>query len=116
MTCIPINVSDPQRTGNIVEAFCTASYDFVTPDIFEIVTKLQNVRDPDSAAMINIIIRTKVFDPSHWYDIPGYGTLSRTLLNSNSTNISSYIKGYAKNAPIKLKEINDLYLEAKNKK
>ena len=116
MTCVPINVSDPQRTGNIVEALCTASYDFVTPDIFEIVTKLQNVRDPDSAAMINIIIRTKVFDPSHWYDIPGYGTLSRTLLNSNSTNISSYIKGYAKNAPIKLKEINDLYLEAKNKK
>ena len=116
MTCVPINVSDPQRAGNIVEALCTASYDLVTPDIFEIVTKLQNVKDPDSAAMIDIVIRTKMFDPSHWYDIPGYGTLSRMLLNSDSTNISSYIKGYAKNAPTRLKEINDLYLGAKNKK
>ena len=116
MTCVPINVSDPQRAGNIVEALCTASYDFVTPDIFEIVTKLQNAKDPDSAAMIDIIIRTKMFDPAHWYDIPGYGTLSRMMLNSDSTNISSYLKGYAKNAPTKLKEINDLYLEAKNKK
>ena len=115
-TCVPINVSDPQRAGNIVEALCTASYDLVTPDIFEIVTKLQNVKDPDSAAMIDIVIRTKMFDPSHWYDIPGYGTLSRMLLNSDSTNISSYIKGYAKNAPTRLQEINDLYLGAKNKK
>lgn len=116
MTCVPLNTADPQRTGNIIEAFCTASYDNVTPDIFEIVTKLQNVKDPESAKMVDIIIRTKMFDPALWYDIPGYGTLCRAMLNSDSTNISSYIKGYAKNAPTKLKEINDLYLDAKNKK
>ena len=114
MTCIPVNVADRQRTGNIVEAFCTASYDVVTPDIFEIVTKLQNVTDPESAEMIDIIIRTKMFDAVHWYVISGYHDFSRQMLRASSTNITSYLKGYTRNAPKEVENINKLYLEAKN--
>lgn len=113
MTCVPVNVSDPQRAGNIIEALCTASYDKVTPDIFEIVTKLQNVKDPDSAKMVDIIVRTKMFDPAHWYNISGYGSFSRAMLKSGSTNISSYLNGYTRPAPSEIDKINDLYFEAK---
>ncbi len=116
MTCVPINVSDPQRAGNLIEAFCTASYDKVTPDIFEIVTKLQNVNDADSAKMVDIVIRTKMFDPAHWYNVSGYGSFSRAMLKTRSTNISSFLRSYTKNAPKEIQEINDLYMEAKNKK
>lgn len=113
MTCIPVNVSDMQRTGNIVEAFCTVSYDVVTPDIFEIVTKLQNVTDPESSEMVDIIIRTKMFDAVHWYTIAGYHDFSRQMLRAGSTNITSYLKGYTRNAPQEVENINNLYLEAK---
>ena len=115
MTCVPVNVSDAQRTGNIIEAFCTASYDVVTPDIFEIVTKLQNVSDPESSDMVDIIIRTKMFDPAHWYVISGYHDLSRLLLRNDSTNITSHLKGYARPAPAEVENINKLYKASKDK-
>jgi hypothetical protein len=113
MTCIPVNAADRQRTGNIVEACCTASYDIVTPDIFEIVTKLQNVTDPESAEMVDIIIRTKMFDAAHWYCISGYHDFSRQMIMAASTNITSYLKGYTRNASKEVENINNLYLEAK---
>ena len=115
MTCVAVNTSDPQRTGNIIEAFCTASYDMVTPDIFSIVTKLQNVNDPDSAEMVDLIIRTKMFDPAHWYVLSGYTNFCRAMLKTGSTNISSYLKGYTKPAPAEIENINKLYKESQSK-
>ena len=42
---LPNNAADAERTGTIMEALCTASYDNVTPQMYEIVTKLKNARD-----------------------------------------------------------------------
>jgi hypothetical protein len=91
---IPANVSDPERTGTIMEACSTASYDHVTPKMFEIVTKLKNVRDEDSSEMIEVIIRNKHIDTAHFYDVEGYGTLPRNVIGQKSANIASMIKAF----------------------
>lgn len=91
---IPANVSDPERTGTIMEACSTASYDHVTPKMFEIVTKLKNVRDEDSSEMIEVIIRNKHIDTAHFYDVEGYGTLPRNVIAQQSANIASMIKAF----------------------
>ena len=91
---LPNNAPDAERTGTILEALCTASYDHVTPQMYEIVTKLKNVRDEDSSEMIEIIIRNKFIDTAHFFDIEGYGTLPRTVINNKSTNIASLVKAF----------------------
>ena len=88
------NTPDPERTGTVMEALCTASYDNVTPKMYEIVTKLKNARDEDSSEMIEIIIRNKFIDTAHFFDIEGYGTLPRTIITNKTSNPSSLIKSF----------------------
>ena len=88
------NVPDPERNGTIMEALCTASYDNVTPKMYEIVTKLKNVRDEDSSEMIEIIIRNKYIDTAHFYNIAGYGTIPRDVIVNKTGNIASVLKSY----------------------
>ena len=88
------NTADPDRTGTVLEALCTASYDYVTPQMFEIVTKLKNVRDEDSSEMIEIIIRNKFIDTAHFFDVEGYGTLPRTIITNKTSNPASLIKTF----------------------
>ncbi len=55
MVTIPATDPNPERTGNIIEALCAASADVVIPKMYEIVTKIQNARDEESAEMVDII-------------------------------------------------------------
>ena len=93
---ISANTSDPERIGTIMEALCTASYDNVTPQMYEIVTKLKNARDEDSSEMIEIIIRNKFIDTAHFYDLLGYGSMARTVMTTQNRNIASLTKTYEK--------------------
>ena len=93
---LPANAKDPERTGLIMEACSAASYDVVTPQMYEIVTKLKNTRDEDSSEMIEIIIRNKFIDTAHFYDIEGYGTLPTNVITSGSSNSASIIKAFEK--------------------
>jgi hypothetical protein len=109
---VPANDPNPERTGNIIETVCAASSDIVIDNVFDIVTKTRNVRDPDSAEMIDIIIENKVFDVAHWLDLAGYGTLSAMVVKEKNPDIFvSYINMY------KNKAENDLnnYIEAYKK-
>ena len=91
---ISASTPDPERTGTIMEALCTASYDNVTPQMYEIVTKLKNARDEDSSEMIEIIIRNKFIDTAHFYDLLGYGSMPRTVITGQTANIASLAKTY----------------------
>jgi len=88
--------ADAETIGLIMEYFSATSYDDVTPQILEIVTKTRNVRDAESGEMINIIIRSKLFDPAHWFDLNGFGSFSRQMINQKTTSISTYVKTYNK--------------------
>lgn len=101
------NVADPERNGTIMEALCTASYDHVTPQMYEIVTKLKNARDEDSSEMIEIIIRNKFIDTAHFFDIEGYGTLPRTIIANKNPNSVSMIKTFERIAAKEWEKIID---------
>ncbi|MBQ7322901.1 MAG: extracellular solute-binding protein [Clostridia bacterium] len=104
---LPSNVPDPERNGTIMEALCTASYDNVTPQMYEIVTKLKNVRDEDSSEMIEIIIRNKVIDTAHFYNVQGYGTIPRDVIVNKTGNIASTLKSYERVAVKQWEKILD---------
>ena len=82
-----------------MEAFGRASYEMVTPKMLEIVTKLKNVRDEDSAEMIEIIYRNKVVDTAHWFKLPGFGTFPLDILKSGSASgVAARVRGSLKAA------------------
>ncbi len=60
--------ADPEFVGTILEAMATYNYDNVTPQLFEVATKLQAAQDPASAAMVDYIVRNRIWDLGYYCD------------------------------------------------
>ena len=70
---IPITNANVERTGTILEAMSGYSTDIIIPALIDVALKSKYTRDEESAEMINLILRTKMFDPLMEY---GWGRLS----------------------------------------
>ncbi len=82
---------DLDFVGTIMEAMAAYNYDNVTPDMFEVVTKLQAAQDPESAAMVDYILRNRIYDLAYFYDF-GLGNLVIDNLKEKNSSIASKMK------------------------
>ncbi|MBE6586144.1 MAG: hypothetical protein E7645_06435 [Ruminococcaceae bacterium] len=81
----------PDFVGTVLEAMSAYNYDNITPKMFEIVTKLQSARDPDSSRMVDYIIRNRVYDFGYFMDLELTNVVMQGLSN-NSETIASDLK------------------------
>ena len=81
--------------GYMLEALASSSYYMVTDTLYDKVAKSKNVRDAESAEMVDIIIRNRVFDfgYAHFFS-KGYAcaTLFQTCLDTKNASVASVIK------------------------
>ena len=94
---VPKSVSADKMgfVGFAMEALSSSSYYMVTDTLYDKVAKAKNVRDQESAEMVDIIIRNRVFDfgYSHFFS-KGYpcAVLFQTCLDGKNTSVASAIK------------------------
>ncbi len=84
---------DTEFVGTILEAMAAYNYEHVTPNLFEVVTKLQTARDPDSSRMVDYIIRNRVYDFGYFVDLE-VTNLIRDNLKTGTESIASGMKRY----------------------
>ena len=96
--------SDPSFVGAIMEAMATFNYTKVTPNMFQVVTKLQTAQDPESAAMVDLIIRNRVFDMGYFADLD-VTNLVRERLDAKKPEIASGLKSGRQSADRGLKKL-----------
>jgi hypothetical protein len=89
--------ADPEFVGTVMEAMATYNYEHVTPNMFQVVTKLQAAQDPVSAEMVDLIIRNRVFDLGYFADL-GVSNLVRDNLITGRAEIASGLKSGRKAA------------------
>ncbi len=111
---VPKSVSDENldMTGYMMEVLASSSYYMVTDTLYEKVAKSKTARDPESAEMVDIIIRHKVFDfgYTHFHHKSlACGTIVQTSLNSKSPSIVKNITKDEKQTKKLLKEIYEAY-------
>jgi len=68
MICIPTTNPDPERTGFILEALCAESMSTLTPAFYDISLEGKFLRDEESSAMLDIILRNRMFTIDQMYD------------------------------------------------
>lgn len=85
---------NPEFVGTIVEAMATYNYDQVTPKLFQVVTKLQAAQDPESAAMVDYIVRNRIWDLGYYADWE-ITNLVRTGLMDGKSEIAADVAGQA---------------------
>ncbi len=82
---------DPAFSGTILEAMAAYNYDNVTPNLFQVVTKLQTAQDPESSYMVDIILRNTVYDLGYFCDFE-ITNLVRDKLAEGRAEISAPLK------------------------
>lgn len=89
--CVPVTVSDTERTGIITEALCAESYKKVVPAYYETALKTKYTRDDESIAMIDKVVNSRVFDLGYVYDgWKGASFIFQSLISANKTDFESY--------------------------
>jgi hypothetical protein len=83
----------------------------VTPQIYEVITKTKNVRDAESADMVNLIIRNRVYDPFYINLCTGYNVLQNQL-SAKKAEVASAVEKQIKGAEKALEKIVEAYAEA----
>ena len=104
MVMVAKTEADIDFVGTIIEAMATFNYDNVTPQLFEVSTKLQAAQDPDSSAMVDYIVRNRIFDLAYFADFD----ISNVVLNAlkeKSESIASKMTAAARSSKTKLNRL-----------
>ena len=112
--CIwPVSLKEAETVGNITEALAAASYDSITPSLFNVIASVKNVRDEESAQMVQLIIRNRVFDMAHMYGITGDNFVWDQLAKK-ATEVASYFDPKKSAAEKALDKIVTAFIENTN--
>ena len=96
--------ADPEFVGAIMEAMGAYNYEHVTPNMFQVVTKLQVAQDPASARMVDLVIRNRVFDLGYYADLD-VTNLVKNQLNGKRPEISSLLRSGRNSAERNLEKL-----------
>lgn len=89
MISIPVNVENPEQTAYILEALALYSYSYVTPAYYDVTLKRKKTRDYESSEMIDIILRSRVYDIGYVYSSIGLSTMFNGLVRTGKTDLAS---------------------------
>ena len=92
--CIPVTATDPERTGAVLEALCAEGQRKVLPSYYEIALKTKYSRDDESEAMLDLIVKSRIFDLGYfnYWAIGDIGNGLIAFLDSNNKFSSWYAK------------------------
>lgn len=102
------NEKDLEFVGTIMEAMATYNYDKVTPHMFQVVTKLQAAQDPESAAMVDLILRTRIYDLGYYCDLE-ISNVPLNALKESSDVIASSLSSANRRDKRKLQKLVEDY-------
>ncbi len=95
---IPITASEPARNGHIIEALSAESKYTLTPAYYDRTLKTKASRDEESAAILDIIFATRVFDLGNMYNWGGMFDAICALTTVSNPNLTSTIEKKQKSA------------------
>ena len=96
LLAVPVTVRGDKlsMTGFIIEALAAESYKTLTPAFYEKALSGKYVRDEYSFEMLNVILRSRIYDPLYFYNWGGsFRDSLVNMLTGNKKTLSSY---YAK--------------------
>ena len=88
---VPVNCSNPVRTGLIMETMAYYSNEYITPAVYEITLRGKVSRDDDSSRMLDIIYQNSFFDMVTTFNFSDTALLLRdAVLGEKENFVSSY--------------------------
>ncbi len=109
--CMPLVQENEERTSTIVEALAYYGQKVLTPALYEKTVKGSQIRDEDTARMLDIIYDSYMFDVGYYYQVGGYNSGLMNLFRSYDLGFASMFNRTKKAAEVKLKTINNNFAD-----
>ncbi len=104
---------DPDFVGHIMEALATYDYEYIAPKVVDVVCKSKDVRDPESADMVDYTLENRVYDLAYFTLMP----LAEVVLDglaSESTSITTALNRAKSQSQNRLRSILKDWEDIKN--
>ncbi|MCL2775387.1 MAG: hypothetical protein FWD71_18885 [Oscillospiraceae bacterium] len=89
MVTVPADITNPERTANVLDALGYYSKQVLTPAYYEKTLKQKGARDDESEAMIDLIFNTVHYDLGYVYNWGNIDQLALNLAQKSDRNITS---------------------------
>lgn len=90
-----MTVKDTEFTGYILEAFATESKNVVTPAYYDIMLKRKYTRDNESAEVLDLISKSRLYDLGVFYGWGGINSIITNAVMNKTTDITSAYEAIA---------------------
>ncbi len=95
IACVPVTNPEPDIAGAIMEAMASTGYELILPEYYDRTLTSRNVRDEESAGMLDLIFKTRVYDLGDtWFCDQIRDGLMATMWNANRNTLASTSKRY----------------------
>ncbi len=93
--------ADKEVVGKIIQAYAYLSHQHIKPAYYDTVLTSRQLRDPDSAEMMDIIFQNRVYDMAFYFDF-GFFPLFKECVNGNNDSFVSTYEAKSGNFKLKL--------------
>ena len=93
LVVVPITNTQPEMTGQAIEAMGFYGQQLVKPAFIDTTVRTKTLRDEDSSEMMELIFKSRVYDPATFFDFGGLKGIFDTVL---SRGAGSFASSYAK--------------------
>ena len=107
--CVPVSTDNETRTSTIIERAAYISGQIVTPAYYQRTLEGKYVRDEDSAEMITLEIKNRMYDIGLMYDFGGLSSSITNLSVNGRTQFASMLRGVQSKAEEAIKTTNDAF-------
>ena len=108
---VPASATDLSRTGHVIEALSAESLYTLTPAYYDQTLKTKASRDEESAAMLDIIFASRVYDLSNMYDFGSIFSTINALCEKSDPAFTSTVEKKIASAQKALDKIVTFYTE-----
>lgn len=93
---IPVSVKDVDRAAIIIEVLSCESYYTLTPAYYDLSLKSKLIRDAESAASLDIILGSAVFELAYMWNLGGVYSAICTAFKNNAPSLAAAFKSVEK--------------------
>ncbi len=107
--CVPTSTEGDTRTSTIIERAAYISSQIVTPAYYQRTLEGKYVRDEDSAEMITLEIKNRMYDIGLMYDFGGLSSAITNLSTNGRTQFASMLRGVQSSAEKAINDTNESF-------
>jgi hypothetical protein len=109
LMAVPMSVSNLEKVGVVIEALSYESYVNLVPIYYDTIITTKFTRDEESAAMLDIIYNSRVFDFAYVYDNWNLAFAFSNMLDAKNANFASFYEKKEKAEITQLDKVIALY-------